>query len=77
MLQKLGAFDFEKNYRKLLKTAIVMTVLLKLLLMGLFSSDYQDLMFITFVQCFLCGECRGSFGHGTREFSGFCQEPGF
>ena len=36
MLQKLGAFDFEKNYRKLLKAAIVMTVLFKMLLMGLF-----------------------------------------
>ena len=32
MLQKLGAFDFEKNYRKLLKAAIVMTVLFKMLL---------------------------------------------
>ncbi len=47
MLQKLGALDFEKHYRRILWTAIVVTVLFKLLLMGLFSSDYQDLMFIT------------------------------
>lgn len=54
MLQRLKALDLEKNYNKLLKAAIVMTVLFKLLLMGLFSSDYQDLMFLPFVQCFQC-----------------------
>lgn len=48
--------DVEKEYHKLLCVGIVGAVLLKLLLMGLFSSDYQDLMFIPFVTCFLGGE---------------------
>ena len=52
----LYMLDMEKNYRKYLMTAIVVGVLFKLLLMGLFSSDYQDLMFIPFVKCFLGGE---------------------
>lgn len=56
MLQKLRVLDIEKNYEKYLKTVIGLTVLFKLLLMGLFSSDYQDLMFIPFVKCFLNGE---------------------
>lgn len=56
MLQKLETLDWEKNYHKLLKTSVIMAVLFKLLLMGLFSSDYQDMMFIPFVQCFLGGE---------------------
>lgn len=56
MLRELGRLDLEENYYKALKTVIIGTVLLKLLLMGLFSSDYQDLMFIPFVQCFLGGE---------------------
>ncbi len=56
MLQKLQIPDFEKNYEKYLKTVISLTVLFKLLLMGFFSSDYQDLMFIPFVKCFLTGK---------------------
>ncbi len=52
----LHTFDMEKNYQKYLGTAIVVGVLFKLLLMGLFSSDYQDMMFIPFVKCFLGGE---------------------
>lgn len=56
MFQKLKSLDFEKNYHKYLKTAIIVIVIFKLLLMGLFSSDYQDLMFIPFVNCFLRGE---------------------
>ncbi len=52
----LHTLDMEKNYQKYLKTAIVVGVLFKLLLMGLFSSDYQDMMFIPFVKCFLGGE---------------------
>lgn len=56
MLQKIRQLDFEKNYEKYLKTVIILTVLFKLLLMGFFSSDYQDLMFIPFVKCFLTGE---------------------
>ncbi len=38
----LHRFDMEKNYQKYLRTVIIMAVLFKLLLMGLFSSDYQD-----------------------------------
>ena len=53
MLQKLDSLDLEKNYHIYLKTAIITIVVFKLLLMGLFSSDYQDLMFIPFVNCFL------------------------
>lgn len=52
----LHTLDMEKNYQKYLRTAIVVGVLFKLLLMGLFSSDYQDMMFIPFVKCFLGGE---------------------
>ena len=52
----LRALDMEKNYQKYLRTAIIVGVLLKLLLMGLFSSDYQDQMFIPFVDLFLHGE---------------------
>ncbi|MDE6319661.1 MAG: hypothetical protein K2M22_08145, partial [Lachnospiraceae bacterium] len=48
--------DIEKNYQKYLKTSILVGVLFKLLLMGLFSSDYQDMMFIPFVGLFLRGE---------------------
>lgn len=47
--------DMEKNYQKYLRISILMGVLFKLLLMGLFSSDYQDRMFIPFVKCFLEG----------------------
>lgn len=46
----------EKNYHKYLRASILVGVLFKLLLMGLFSSDYQDMMFIPFVKCFLGGE---------------------
>ena len=54
--EMLHTLDMEKNYQKYLRTAIVVGVLFKLLLMGLFSSDYQDMMFIPFVKCFLSGE---------------------
>lgn len=56
MLKKIRIPDFEKNYEEYLKTVILLTVLFKLLLMGFFSSDYQDRMFIPFVQCFLTGQ---------------------
>lgn len=52
----LHTLDMEKNYQKYLKAAILVGVLFKLLLMGLFSSDYQDQMFIPFVDLFLNGE---------------------
>lgn len=75
MLQKLGALDFEKNYRRILKTAIIVTVLFKLLLMGLFSSDYQDLMFIPFVQCFLDGENPYQYYYDNQLLSSFPYPP--
>lgn len=55
-MKKIKIPDIEKNYEKYLKAAIFLTVLFKLLLMGFFSSDYQNLMFIPFVKCFLTGE---------------------
>ena len=75
MLQKLEALDFEKNYRKLLKTAIIVTVLFKLLLMGLFSSDYQDIMFIPFVKCFLGGENPYQYYYENQLLSSFPYPP--
>lgn len=48
--------DMEKNYQKYLRASILVGVLFKLLLMGLFSSDYQDMMFIPFVGLFLKGQ---------------------
>lgn len=55
-MKKIKIPDIEKNYENYLKAAIFLTVLFKLLLMGFFSSDYQNLMFIPFVKCFLTGE---------------------
>lgn len=48
--------NMEKNYQKYLRASILVGVLFKLLLMGLFSSDYQDMMFIPFVGLFLNGK---------------------
>lgn len=75
MLQKLHALDMDKNYRKLLKAAIIMGVLFKLLLMGLFSSDYQDMMFIPFVKCFLSGENPYQFYYDHQLLSSFPYPP--
>lgn len=75
MLQRLHALDMEKNYQKYLKTAIVMGVLFKLLLMGLFSSDYQDLMFIPFVKCFLSGKNPYQFYYDHQLLSSFPYPP--
>lgn len=75
MLQKLPALDMEKNYQKYLKTAIIMGVLFKLCLMGLFSSDYQDLMFIPFVKCFLSGENPYQFYYDHQLLSSFPYPP--
>ncbi|MDE6846946.1 MAG: uridine kinase [Lachnospiraceae bacterium] len=75
MLQKLDTLDLEKNYYKILKTAVVATVLFKLLLMGLFSSDYQDMMFIPFVKCFLSGENPYQYYYDNRLLSSFPYPP--
>ena len=56
MLRKLNALDLEENYYRILRASIIGSIVCKLVLMGLFSSDYQDLMFIPFVRCFLEGE---------------------
>lgn len=75
MLQKLHALDMEKNYQRYLKTAIIVGVLFKLLLMGLFSSDYQDMMFIPFVKCFLSGENPYQFYYDHQLLSSFPYPP--
>lgn len=75
MLRKLHTLDMEKNYQKYLKTAIVVGVLFKLCLMGLFSSDYQDLMFIPFVKCFLNGENPYQFYYDHQLLSSFPYPP--
>lgn len=56
MAKKSEFLDYEKNYKKYVIIVIILIVLFKLLLMGFFSSDYQDLMFIPFVKCFLEGQ---------------------
>ena len=75
MLHKLETLDLEKNYFKILRTVIIVTVLFKLLLMGLFSSDYQDLMFIPFVQCFLGGENPYQYYYDNHLLSSFPYPP--
>lgn len=75
MLQKLHALDMEKNYQKYLKAAIIVGVLFKLCLMGLFSSDYQNLMFIPFVKCFLSGENPYQFYYDHQLLSSFPYPP--
>ena len=50
VLQKV---NWDRDYSRLVFGAISIIVLLKLLLMGLFSSDYQDKMFIPFVSAFV------------------------
>lgn len=75
MLRKLETLDWEKNYHKILGMAILGIVLFKLLLMGLFSSDYQDLMFIPFVRCFLDGENPYQFYYENELLSSFPYPP--
>lgn len=75
MLKRLHALDMEKNYQKYLYAAIIMGVLFKLPLMGLFSSDYQDLMFIPFVKCFLSGENPYQFYYDHQLLSSFPYPP--
>ena len=71
----LHTLDMEKNYRKYLMTAIIVGVLFKLLLMGLFSSDYQDLMFIPFVKCFLSGKNPYQYYYDNSLLSSFPYPP--
>ena len=47
--------DIDKNYNKIVYTAFFMILLLKLALMGMFSSDYQNGMFVPFVEVWLDG----------------------
>lgn len=56
MIQKFKLLNDDKKNAIFLKTVFILTVVFKLLIMGFFSSDYQDLMFIPFVKCFLEGE---------------------
>lgn len=75
MSRKPYALDWEKDYYKILRTAITLTVLFKLLLMGLFSSDYQDLMFIPFVKCFLSGNNPYQYYYDNQLLSSFPYPP--
>lgn len=75
MLRKLDSLDLEKNYNTYLRAAIVMIVVFKLLLMGLFSSDYQDLMFIPFVKCFLEGKNPYQFYYDNHLLPSFPYPP--
>lgn len=75
MLRKLDTLDLEKNYEKILRAVIILTVLFKLLLMGFFSSDYQDLMFIPFVKCFLGGENPYQYYYDHQLLSSFPYPP--
>lgn len=43
------------NYEKLMIEIVIIVSIVKFVLMGLFSSDYQNMMFIPFVRCFLEG----------------------
>lgn len=54
---------------------ILLAVLFKLLLMGLFSSDYQDLMFLPFVKCFLEGHNPYQYYYDNRLLSSFPYPP--
>lgn len=74
-MQKLDSLDLEKNYHKYIKMAVIMIVVFKLLLMGLFSSDYQDLMFIPFVKCFLQGENPYQYYYDHHLLSSFPYPP--
>lgn len=48
-------YSKKQNYDKLLIQIVVWVSIVKFILMGLFSSDYQNMMFIPFVRCFLEG----------------------
>ncbi len=56
MLQKFKFLNDDKKNAIFLKTVFILTAVFKLLIMGFFSSDYQNLMFIPFVKCFLEGQ---------------------
>lgn len=46
-------FSKKQNYDRLLIQIVVWVSVIKFILMGMFSSDYQNMMFIPFVRCFL------------------------
>lgn len=45
--------NWEEDYQKILFCAVLIIILFKCVLMGMFSSDYQDKMFIPFVSAFV------------------------
>lgn len=55
MEKLMRKINWDRDYRKLVWCSVVVIVILKLVLMGLFSSDYQDKMFIPFVKTFVEG----------------------
>lgn len=56
MISLQRRIDFEKYYKEIIGGCFGVIIILKIILMGLFSSDYQDVMFIPFVVSFLNGE---------------------
>ncbi len=56
MISLPKSIDIEKNYNKLIWGIFSIVVVLKIALMGLFSSDYQNQMFIPFIETFLNGK---------------------
>lgn len=55
MFKRLYNIDVEENYGKIIVSLLIAIVVFKILLMGLFSSDYQNMMFIPFITSFLEG----------------------
>lgn len=50
---KIRSIDIVRDYKKVLWLSVAAIVIFKCVLMGLFSSDYQDKMFIPFVRTWL------------------------
>lgn len=64
-----------KNNRKNRCIIICIIILIKLLLMGLFSSDYQNMMFIPFVKNFLAGENPYTYYYNNQLLASFPYFP--
>lgn len=68
--------DFEKNYSKIVWICFYGMTIFKIILMGLFSSDYQDRMFIPFIDIFLTGKTNPyEYYYSNRLLSSFPYPP--
>lgn len=54
-MKTVKKLNLEEDYNLFFAAGIVLVLAVKLILMSLFSSDYQDMMFMPFVDCFLSG----------------------